>query len=63
MLLFFSYEYLSTTSTGTPDYFLYVTIVLFFNLLMLILSRMGIVGRLSEKIEINQIEWPRIETF
>gem|GEM_PF-4319409 len=63
MILFFSYEYLSTTSTGTPDYFFYVTIILFLNLLMLVLSRIGFVGRSSEKVLIEQIEWPKIEVF
>ncbi|HUB92851.1 MAG TPA: hypothetical protein VL945_02720 [Candidatus Saccharimonadales bacterium] len=63
MLLFFSYYYLSTTSTGAPNYFLYVSLALFANLLALALSRIGIIGRASQKAFADSVEWPRLETF
>ncbi len=63
MAVFFSYEYVSTTSTGAPDYFLYVTIILLVNMLVLVLSRLSYVGGASEERFTEQIEWPKVETF
>jgi hypothetical protein len=63
MLFFFSYQYLSTTSTGSPDYFLYLSLIIFLNLLMLVLSRSAYVGRTSEKSFYQAVEWPKVETF
>lgn len=62
-IIFFSYQYISTTSTGAPNYFLYVTLILFATMFMLALSRIGFVGRSSGKTFTEQIEWPKLETF
>ncbi len=63
MLLFFPYEYLSSSSTYYGNYLLYVTIIVFVNMITLVMSRFGYEGRISEKKLMDQVEWPRIETF
>ncbi len=63
MLLFFPYEYLSSSSTYYGNYLLYVTIIVFVNMIMLVMSRIGYEGRASAQKVAEQIEWPRLETF
>lgn len=63
MFIFFSYEYITGSSTATFNYLLYVTVVLFANMLMLALSRLGYEGKVSEKTFYEQMEWPKLETF
>jgi hypothetical protein len=58
-LVFFSYEYMTTQTTGSIDYLLYAAIISSANLCVLVIDRINYVGLSTESKFYGQGEWPK----